>query len=71
MDDQSGGSNRIELAGSEQVESAKALPNRLLHAADDAKRREVAGGSRIGEIADDAQFEETLTVAIRIGLAQA
>src|SRR5690242_18937023 len=53
-----------------QVEITEAAPDTLLHSADDAKGREVAGASGVGEVAGDTELEAALAVRVGISLAQ-
>src|SRR5437762_3417398 len=67
--DQSREVHRVELSGGGQVEIAEAVPDRLLDATDDAKRRQIARLLRIGEITGDTQLEGAM--AVRLGVVVA
>src|ERR1043166_5476879 len=62
--------HRVELSGCREVEVAEALPDRLLDAPDDAKRREVVRAPRVGEIPGDAELEGSLPVRALVSLPQ-
>ena len=61
---------RIEHPGCQQIEVAEAVPNALLNAAGDAKRREVVREGRIGEIPGDAQLERPLAIGVGVAVAE-
>src|SRR5688500_9373868 len=54
----------------QEVEVTKTFPHLLLDATDDAKWGEIAGPPGVGEVAGDGELEGTLTVGIRVALAQ-
>ena len=53
-----------------EVEVAQRFPNGLLHSSGDSERGQIARPLRVGEVAGDADFEETLSMGSRIGLLQ-
>ena len=63
-----GASTSGELVG--EVVAGEALPHGLLHARDDAERRELARARGIGEVAGDAELEDALRVRGGVALAQ-
>src|SRR5678816_2339043 len=69
MDDKGGDADMGERGC--QVEITEAAPDALLHSAHDAKGREVAGASGVGEVASHAELETALTVRVGVSLAPA
>src|SRR3712207_2011383 len=53
-----------------EVVIAEALPDGLLHAADDAERGQVACGLGVGEVTRDAELEGTVSVRLRVALPE-
>ena len=53
-----------------KVEIGEAPPDALLHPANHAERREVAGSLGVCEVAGDAQLEGPVAVRFRIALSQ-